>query len=106
MGPNIIIHTMPQMLGEQLYYGGFPLRPDMITVYGTSIKDRFIRVALTEIDDPDTFDKEDISLLEDYLRYYLLAPIWMIEEKDRELVMEMDYNQLFETCFSYGLDPF
>jgi len=68
----MLIETMPKYIGHQLYPDGYPLPANRISINGRTM------VELLMESETVGFYKNvaNVDLLEDYYRYYLLAPCW------------------------------
>lgn len=96
-----IIETMPTYLGKQLYPHGLPIQADKVSVNGRTIKEIF----LDTCDGDFREDDPNVKILNDYYRYYLLAPHWVLAGTTSTEIMNADSEKLFEICMENGLDP-
>lgn len=96
-----IIETMPAYLGNQLYPGGVPLPADKVSVNGRIVLEIFFGICDGDFSEHDP----DVKVLNDYYRYYLLAPCWDLGKVTREEIMSADSDKLFEICMETGIDP-
>jgi len=96
-----IIKTMPTYFGYQLYPNGMPLPPEKVKIKGRSIRQIF----LDNCDCDYGEDDDDITILKDYYRYYLLAPCFVLTKKDKAEIMKADSERLFEIALDNGIDP-
>lgn|SRR5574337_51949 len=97
-----VIETMPTMMGQQFYFAGMPLPADKVCVYGRSIEKIFLDTCDGDFccdDDPD------IKILNDYYRYYLLAPCWKLGDITEAQIMSANADELHEICNQLGIDP-
>jgi hypothetical protein len=97
-----LIGTMPTMFGDQFYPYGLPAPYADIHFNGVSLREIFIRYA----NGNKGTRKDDEIILSDYIRYYLLAPCFIVPEEAREKLSEMNYDELLDFCFDIGVDPF
>jgi len=94
-----VIETMPVLFGEQFYPGGIPLHPDSVYFKEKSMQDIFQETTVK-------YMRDNESIICDYYRYYLLAPVWRLEETTPEEIMNADLSELFRISMELGLDPF
>lgn len=95
------IEGMPWMAGAQFYPGGMPLPAKAISFNGRTILDIFLEKA----GDDEIADDPYFVILNNYYRYFLLAPCWDLGEITEEEVLKADGQRLFEICLDCGLDP-
>lgn len=97
-----VIETMPTYLGKQFYPDGLPLPPSRISVNAKSVQEIFFDTCDGDFGEDDP----NVKVLNDYLRYYLLAPCWDLGEVTEEQIMSADNDKLFDICMEIGIDPF
>lgn len=91
-----VIETMPTYLGEQLYPNGVPVAAVNISVNGKSVQEIYFDVRRSEY---------EVNVLEDYIRYYIAAPCFIVADDDLAESKTMSYSDLFDLCLDYGIDP-
>jgi len=98
---DMLIETMPSYLGQQLYPYGYPLPPNKISVNGKTMAQLYIESEIVGF----YKNVDNVSLLEDYYRYFLLCPCWDLWAYTEEDIMSADYSKLFDNCMDLGVDP-
>ncbi len=96
-----IIESMPTYLGAQFYPGGCPIPADKISVNGRTIWEIFLDLAKGDFN----YDNPDLKVLDNFYRYYLLAPCWDLGDITKEDIIAANGIRLFEICMDLGLDP-
>jgi hypothetical protein len=97
-----MIEQMPTLFGNQFYPGGVPLSADKVSVNGRTVKEIFLDAADGDFGDDDP----NVETLNNYYRYYMLAPCWDLGEFTEQEIMNANGERLFQICADLGIDPF
>jgi hypothetical protein len=98
---KLMVETMPQMFGQQLYPNGYPFAASNVFINHTNIQDLFLKYV------QDEANADDMNYLNSYMRYYVSAPCWRgISLEQRMQAAFMKFEDLLDLCLDNGLDPF
>lgn len=93
---------MPTFLGQPLYPGGCPLRPDAITIDGKALQEILLKYYEGNA---GTKEKE---IIKEYVLYYIGAPLFIIEYDNKEQEQKfksMPLDDLLDVLLDAGIDP-
>lgn len=98
----------PRWLGQLMYPGGVPVRPENVSFEGKSIQQLVFDRA-----DGKEWSAEHTEFLKQYIIYYAHAPMYelmnpypeFIYELRESLSLDMTVDELVDKCLEYGLDP-
>jgi len=111
------LQFIPSFLGQPMYPGGFPVKPEQCNYEGKSAQELFFQ----PVDVPGKVAKllteDEAEFLRQYLIYYIHAPIWMSYPMDAiervradsfKLKADHDEISLFiiNELLDLGIDPF
>lgn len=99
------IDFYPKWLGQPMYPGGIPLKPEQVKYEGRSVRD----IYYDNCDGDDGIPERDEKCIRDYIIYYINAPIFQSEfteelTQNPELV-KLSLDDLIIKCLEYGIDP-
>ena len=106
------IEIMPKFLGNPMYPGGVPIRPENYSYGGSNMREIYFRYSCVDRDKYGDRKPNDENLLIAYTLYYINAPIFDLGDQEyiRELREEAkkceSFDKLWFMCIDSGIDPF
>ncbi len=91
---------MPALLGQPMYPGGFPLKPQEIKVDGETLDTIFLKYCM------NCSSKTEEDILKLFVIYYMKAPLFDLNYLKGVDLSTMSFYELISACLDIGIDPF
>lgn len=104
------LYLMPIVHEQPFYPNGKPIQPNALTVMDKDIYDWFMIYSNEKHPEYATEKDNAETVLKQYAIYYIHAPLFKVNPNNENLYsqvsLDMPFDELFELCLDYGIDPF